>query len=74
MPILTLPVCTRLGPYEIVSAIGAEGMGDGYKASESRLDRIVASHLASAQHYIHASGPIYPANLPNFVQRRPPVD
>lgn len=42
---------TKLGPYEIVSAIGAGGMGEVYKARDSRLDRDVAikilpSHLA----------------------------
>src|SRR6187455_1070301 len=33
---------TRLGPYEIVSAIGAGGMGEVYRARDSRLDRDVA--------------------------------
>ena len=42
---------TRLGPYEIVSAIGAGGMGEVYRARDTRLDRtvaikVLASHLA----------------------------
>ena len=42
---------TRLGPYEILSAIGAGGMGEVYRAKDTRLDRIVAikvlpAHLA----------------------------
>jgi serine/threonine protein kinase len=40
---------TRLGPYEIVSAIGAGGMGDVYKARDTRLDRIVAIKVLRQQ-------------------------
>jgi Tol biopolymer transport system component/predicted Ser/Thr protein kinase len=32
----------RLGPYEILSSIGAGGMGEVYRAKDTRLDRIVA--------------------------------
>ena len=33
---------TRLGPYEILSAIGAGGMGEVYRARDTTLDRDVA--------------------------------
>ena len=33
---------TRLGPYEILDAIGAGGMGEVYRARDTRLERIVA--------------------------------
>src|SRR5262252_5321616 len=33
---------TRLGPYEIVSPIGAGGMGEVHRARDTRLDRTVA--------------------------------
>jgi Tol biopolymer transport system component len=33
---------SHLGPYEIISAIGAGGMGEVYRARDSRLDRTIA--------------------------------
>ena len=39
---MSLTPCTRLGPYEIVSAIGAGGMGEVYRARDMRLKRDVA--------------------------------
>ena len=33
---------TRLGPYEVVEAIGADGMGEVYRARDTRLGRDVA--------------------------------
>ena len=39
---MSLPSGTRLGPYEIVQAIGSGGMGDVYRARDTRLERDVA--------------------------------
>jgi Tol biopolymer transport system component len=40
---------TKLGPYEIQSALGAGGMGEVYRARDTRLDRNVAIKILSAQ-------------------------
>src|SRR5262250_379091 len=50
---MALTVGTRLGPYEIQSQLGAGGMGEVYRALDSRLDRtvaikVLASHLSSS--------------------------
>jgi serine/threonine protein kinase/Tol biopolymer transport system component len=47
-PSPTLKSGTRLGPYEILSLIGVGGMGEVYRARDTRLDRLVAlKHLSA---------------------------
>src|SRR5262245_40068079 len=49
---MSLAPGTRLGPYEVLSPLGAGGMGEGYRARDTRLSRDVAvkvlpPHLAT---------------------------
>lgn len=54
---MTVEAGTRLGPYEIVSPIGAGGMGEVWRARDTRLDRDVAikvlpPELAANEHFL----------------------
>jgi eukaryotic-like serine/threonine-protein kinase len=40
---------TKLGPYEIQSPLGAGGMGEVYRARDTRLERTVAIKILAAQ-------------------------
>jgi serine/threonine protein kinase len=47
---------TKLGPYEIQSLLGTGGMGEVYRARDTRLDRnvavkVLASHLSSSPEF-----------------------
>src|SRR5438876_7691259 len=40
---------TRLGPYEVIAPLGAGGMGEVFKARDTRLDRSVAIKILPAE-------------------------
>jgi serine/threonine protein kinase/Tol biopolymer transport system component len=44
---MALAAGTKLGPYEIQAAVGAGGMGEVYRARDTRLDRTVAIKILS---------------------------
>jgi serine/threonine protein kinase len=76
---MTLDPGRRLGPYEIQSHAGAGGMGEVYKARDTRLDRVVAikvlpGHLASEaelrERFEREAQPEPPAHL-RALRRRP---
>jgi eukaryotic-like serine/threonine-protein kinase len=46
---MTLTAGTKLGPYEIISPVGAGGMGEVYRAKDTRLDRTVAIKVLNSK-------------------------
>src|SRR5450432_1887899 len=62
---------TRLGPYEILSPIGEGGMGEVYKARDTRLDRIVAVKLSKesfSERFEREARAVAALNHPNICQ------
>src|SRR3979490_1853716 len=46
---MTLAAGSKLGPYEIAAPLGAGGMGEVYRARDTRLERTVAIKILPAQ-------------------------
>jgi len=68
---MTLAPGTRLGPYELLSPIGAGGMGEVWKARDTRLGRIVAIKKVKEQHserFKQEARSIAALNHPNICQ------
>jgi eukaryotic-like serine/threonine-protein kinase len=68
---MTLTPGTRLGPYEILALIGTGGMGEVWKARDTRLDRVVAIKKAKQQHserFKQEARSIAALNHPNICQ------
>jgi serine/threonine protein kinase len=72
---MALTAGTKLGPYEIQSPLGAGGMGEVYRATDTRLDRTVAvkvlpSHLSenpeAKQRFDREARAISSLNHPNI--------
>jgi serine/threonine protein kinase len=61
----------RLGPYEIVEAIGVGGMGEVWKARDTRLDRTVAIKISKDQfseRFERGARAVAALNHPNICQ------
>src|SRR6266513_793625 len=68
---MSLSAGTRLGPYEILAPIGAGGMGEVYKARDTRLDRTVAVKVSTEQfseRFEREARAIAQLNHPNICQ------
>lgn len=61
---MSLVIGTRLGPYEIQSAIGAGGMGEVYRARDTKLDRDVAIKVLPEADTPSGSNAVYVFALP----------
>src|ERR1700747_672166 len=73
---MRLAVGARLGPYEIAAPLGVGGMGEVYKARDTRLERLVAikvlpadkiADAARKQRFIQEARASSALNHPNIV-------
>ena len=51
---MSLAAGTRIGPYEIVSALGAGGMGEVFRARDTKLNRDVALKILPSEFALDA--------------------
>src|SRR6202162_6337253 len=66
---MSLALGTRLGPYEIIAPIGKGGMGEVYRAKDTRLNRDVAikiSHENFSERFEREARSIAALNHPNI--------
>ena len=68
---MPLSIGDKFGPYEILAPIGAGGMGEVYKARDTRLDRIVAiktSKTEFSERFAREARAVAALNHPNICQ------
>jgi len=65
---MSLAVGTRLGPYEVLAKIGEGGMGEVYRARDTRLNRDVAVKIKSTSAQLSLSNVLL-----NWNPAAPPV-
>lgn len=68
---MNLSAGTRLGPYEVLSPLGAGGMGEVWKARDTRLNRIVAiksSKTEFSERFEREAHAVAALNHPNICQ------
>src|SRR5215471_11683856 len=68
---MPLSVGDKLGPYEILGLVGAGGMGEVYKARDTRLGRVVALKISKdefSERFAREAQMVASLNHPNICQ------